>query len=75
MDLTFNISEIIGIITLLIAIISGYVNIKIQITKLVEENKTLTEKINNLDKKLSEICSKVDKIKINLAKKGLNDNE
>lgn len=75
MNLTFNISEIIGIITLLIAIISGYVNIKIQITKLVEENKTLTEKINNLDKKLSEICSKVDKIKINLAKKGLNDNE
>ena len=75
MNLTFNISEIIGIITLLIAIISGYVNIKIQITKLVEENKTLTEKINNLDKKLSEICSKVDKIKINLAKKGLNGDE
>ena len=75
MDFTFNISELISIIALLIAIISGYVNIKIQITKLVEENKTLTEKINNLDKKLSEICSKVDKIKINLAKKGLNDNE
>jgi regulator of replication initiation timing len=76
MNLTFNISEIIGIITLLIAIISGYVNIKIQITKLVEENKTLTEKINNLDKKLSEICKKVDRIKLILAKEGINnDNE
>ena len=75
MNLTFNISEIIGVIGLFIAIIGGYVNIKIQITKLVEENKTLTEKINNLDKKLSEICSKVDKIKIILAKKGLNGNE
>ena len=75
MNLTFNLSEIISIIALLIAIIGGYVNIKIQITKLVEENKTLTEKINNLDKKLSEICSKVDKIKIILAKKGLNGNE
>ena len=75
MDFNFNISELVSIIALLIAIISGYVNIKIQITKLVEENKTLTEKINNLDKKLSEICRKVDKIKINLAKKGLNDNE
>ena len=75
MDFNFNISELVSIIALLIAIISGYVNIKIQITKLVEENKTLTEKINNLDKKLSEICSKVDKIKIILAKKGLNGNE
>ena len=76
MDFNFNISELISIIALLIAIISGYVNIKIQITKLVEENKILTEKINNLDKKLSEICSKINKIKINLAKKGLNgDNE
>ena len=75
MDFNFNISELISIIALLIAIIGGYVNIKIQITKLVEENKTLTEKINNLDKKLSEICSKVDKIKIILAKKGLNGNE
>ena len=75
MNLTFNLSEIISIIALLIAIIGGYVNIKIQITKLVEENKTLTEKINNLDKKLSEICKKVDRIKIILAKKGLNGNE
>ena len=75
MNLTFNLSEIIGIITLLIAIISGYVNTKIQITKLVEENKTLTEKINNLDKKLSEICKKIDRIRINLAKEGLNGDE
>ena len=50
MEFNFNISEIIGIITLLIAIISVYVNIKIQITKLVDENNTLTEIINNLDK-------------------------
>ena len=75
MDFNFNISELVSIIALLVAIIGGYVNTKIQITKLVEENKTLTEKINNLDKKLSEICSKVDKIKIILAKKGLNGNE
>ena len=75
MNLTFNLSEIIGIIALLIAIIGGYVNTKIQITKLVEENKNLSEKITNLDKKVSEICSKVDKIKINLAKKGLNGDE
>ena len=64
MEFNFNISELISIIALLIAIIGGYVNTKIQITKLIEENKTLTEKINNLDKKLSEICKKVDKIKI-----------
>ncbi len=76
MDFNFNISELVSIIALLIAIIGGYVNTKIQITKLVEENKTLTEKINNLDKMLSEICKKVDKIKIILAKEGINgDNE
>lgn len=76
MEFNFNISELVSIIALLVAIIGGYVNTKIQITKLVEENKTLTEKINNLDKKLSEICKKVDKIKIILAKEGINnDNE
>ena len=75
MDFNFNISELVSIIALLIAIIGGYVNTKIQITKLVEENKTLTEKINNLDKKLSEICKKVDRIKIILAKEGLNGDE
>ena len=76
MDFNFNISELISIIALLVAIMGGYVNTKIQITKLVEENKTLTEKINNLDKKLSEICSKVDRIKLILAKEGINnDNE
>ena len=75
MNLTFNISEIIGIIGLFIAIISGYVNTKIQITKLMDENRNMLEKINNLDKKLSEICKKVDRIKIILAKEGLNDNE
>ena len=75
MDFNFNISELVSIIALLVAIIGGYVNTKIQITKLVEENKTLTEKINNLDKKLSEICKKVDRIKIILAKKGLNGDE
>ena len=75
MDFNFNISELVSIIALLIAIIGGYVNTKIQLTKLVEENKNLSEKVDNLDKKLSEICSKVDKIKINLARKGLNGNE
>ena len=76
MEFNFNISELVSIIALLIAIIGGYVNTKIQITKLMEENKTLTEKINILDKKLSEICKKVDKIKIILAKEGINnDNE
>ena len=75
MDFNFNISELVSIIALLVAIIGGYVNTKIQITKLVEENKTLTEKINNLDKKLSEICKKVDRIKIILAKEGLNGDE
>jgi len=73
MEFNFNISELVSIIALLIAIIGGYVNTKIQITKLIEENKTLTEKINNLDKKLTEICKKVDKIKIILAKEGINN--
>lgn len=72
MEFNFNVSELISIIALLVAIIGGYVNIKIQITKLAEENKNLSEKVDNLDKKLSEICSKVDKIRINLVKKGLN---
>ena len=75
MDFNFNISELVSIIALLIAIIGGYVNTKIQITKLVEENKHLSEKIDNLDKKLVEICKKVYKIKINLAREGLNGNE
>jgi len=76
MEFNFNISELISIIALLIAIIGGYVNTKIQITKLVEENKNLSKKVDDLDKKLVEICKKVDKIKIILAKEGLNgDNE
>jgi mevalonate kinase len=76
MDFNFNISELVSIIALLIAIISGYVNTKIQITKLMDENRNMLEKINKLDKKLSEICSKVDRIKIILAKEGINnDNE
>jgi uncharacterized protein YneF (UPF0154 family) len=75
MEFNFNISELVSIIALLIAIIGGYVNTKIQITKLVEENKNLSEKVDNLDKKLVEICKKVDKIKINLAREGLNGNE
>ena len=75
MNLTFNISEIIGIIGLFIAIISGYVNTKIQITKLMDENRNMLEKINKLDNKMTEICKKVDRIKIILAKKGLNGDE
>jgi len=76
MEFNFNISELVSIIALLVAIIGGYVNTKIQITKLVEENKNLSEKVDNLDKKLVEICKKVDRIKIILAKEGLNgDNE
>ena len=75
MEFNFNISELISIIALLIAIIGGYVNTKIQITKLVEENKNLSEKVDNLDKKLVEICKKVDKIKIILAREGLNGDE
>ena len=76
MDFNFNISELVSIIALLIAIIGGYVNTKIQITKLVEENKNLSKKVDDLDKKLVEICKKVDRIKIILVKEGLNgDNE
>ncbi len=75
MEFNFNISELVSIIALLVAIIGGYVNTKIQITKLVEENKNLSEKVDNLDKKMTEICKKVNKIKLILAKKGLNDNE
>ena len=75
MNLTFNISEIIGIIGLFIAIISSYVNTKIQITKLIDENRNMLEKINKLDNKMTEICKKVDKIRIILAKEGLNGNE
>jgi len=75
MDFNFNISELVSIIALLVAIIGGYVNTKIQITKLVEENKNLSEKVDNLDKKMTEICKKVDRIKIILAKEGLNGDE
>ncbi len=75
MNLTFNISELVSIIALFVAIIGGYVNTKIQITKLMDENRNMLEKINNLDKKLSEICKKVDRIKIILAKEGLNGDE
>ena len=76
MNLTFNLSEIISIIALLIAIIGGYVNIKIQITKLMDENRNMLEKINKLDNKITEICKKVDRIRIILAKEGINnDNE
>jgi len=75
MEFNFNISELVSIIALLIAIIGGYVNTKIQITKLVEENKNLSEKVDNLDKKMTEICKKVDRIKLILAKKGLNGDE
>ncbi len=75
MEFNFNISELVSIIALLIAIIGGYVNTKIQITKLVEANKNLSEKVDNLDKKLVEISKKVDKIKIILAREGLNGNE
>jgi hypothetical protein len=76
MNLTFNISEIIGIIGLFIAIISSYVNTKIQLTKLMDENRNMLEKINKLDNKITEICKKVDRIKIILAKEGINnDNE
>ena len=76
MDFNFNISELVSIIALLIAIISGYVNTKIQITKLMDENRNMLEKINKLDNKITEICKKVDRIKIILAKEGINnDNE
>jgi len=75
MNLTFNISELVSIIALLIAIIGGYVNTKIQITKLMDENRNMLEKINKLDNKITEICKKVDRIKIILAKEGLNGDE
>ena len=76
MEFNFNISELVSIIALLIAIIGGYVNTKIQITKLIVENRNMLEKINKLDNKITEICKKVDKIKIILAKEGINnDNE
>ena len=75
MEFNFDISELVSIIALLIAIIGGYVNTKIQITKLVEENKNLSEKVDDLDKKMTEICKKVDKIKIILAREGLNGDE
>ena len=76
MEFNFNISELVSIIALLVAIIGGYVNTKIQITKLIDENRHMLEKINKLDNKITEICKKVDKIKIILAKEGINnDNE
>jgi len=60
MEFNFNISELVSIIALLIAIIGGYVNTKIQITKLVEENKNLSEKITgwimNCEVKLEVEC-------------------
>ena len=75
MNLTFNISELISIIALFVAIIGGYVNTKIQITKLMDENRNMLEKINKLDNKITEICKKIDRIRIILAKEGLNGDE
>jgi len=75
MEFNFNISELVSIIALLVAIIGGYVNTKIQITRLMDENRNMLEKINKLDNKITEICKKVDRIKIILAKEGLNGNE
>ena len=75
MDFNFNISELVSIIALLIAIIGGYVNTKIQITRLMDENRNMLEKINKLDNKLTEICKKVERIRIILAKEGLNGDE
>ena len=75
MNLTFNISELISIIALFVAIIGGYINTKIQITKLMDENRNMLEKINKLDNKITEICKKIDKIRIILAKEGLNGDE
>ena len=60
MEFNFNISELVSIIALLIAIIGGYVNTKIQITKLMDENRNMLEKINKLDNKITEICKKID---------------
>ena len=75
MEFNFNISELVSIIALFVAIIGGYVNTKIQITRLMDENRNMLEKINKLDNKLTEICKKVDRIKIILAKEGLNGDE
>ena len=75
MEFNFNISELVSIIALLVAIIGGYVNTKIQITRLMDENRNMLEKINKLDNKLTEICKKVERIKIILAKEGLNGDE
>ena len=75
MEFNFNISELVSIIALLIAIIGGYVNTKIQITKLMDENRNMLEKINKLDNKITEICKKVERIRIILAKEGLNGDE
>ena len=76
MEFNFNISELTSIIALFVAIIGGYINTKIQITKLMDENRNMLEKINKLDNKITEICKKVDKIKITLAKEWINgDNE
>ncbi len=75
MEFNFNISELVSIIALFVAIIGGYVNTKIQITRLMDENRNMLEKINKLDNKITEICKKVDNIKINLARKGLNGDE
>ena len=75
MEFNFNISELVSIIALLIAIIGGYVNTKIQITRLMDENRNMLEKINKLDNKITEICKKVDRIKIILATEGLNGND
>jgi len=75
MEFNFNISELVSIIALLVAIIGGYVNTKIQITRLMDENRNMLEKINKLDNKITEICKKVDRIKIILAKEGLNGDE
>ena len=75
MEFNFNISELVSIIALLVDIISGYVNNKIQITKLMDENRNMLEKINKLDNKITEICKKIDRIRIILAKEGLNGDE
>ena len=75
MEFNFNISELVSIIALFVAIIGGYVNTKIQITRLMDENRNMLEKINKLDYKITEICKKVDRIKIILAKEGLNGDE
>jgi len=75
MEFNFNISELVSIIALLVAIIGGYVNTKIQITRLMDENRNMLEKINKLDNKITVICKKIDRIRINLAKEGINGDE